>query len=90
MAWLREIGFWLNGLDPNPCRFPLTLQGVALSKLQGSVVTQVTRPNADGTTGFQVNAGLRIRGGYSRSGSNPKHAFRFFFRRHGWNFDNRE
>jgi hypothetical protein len=34
----------------------------------------------DGTTGFEVNAGLRIRGGYSRSGDNPKHAFRFFFR----------
>jgi hypothetical protein len=27
-----------------------------------------------------VNAGLRVRGGYSRSGSNPKHAFRLFFR----------
>ena len=25
-------------------------------------------------------AGLRIRGGFSRSGDNPKHAFRFFFR----------
>ncbi len=34
----------------------------------------------DGTKGFQVNAGVRIRGGYSRSTSNPKHAFRFFFR----------
>jgi len=30
--------------------------------------------------GFQVNAGLRIRGGYSRQGGNPKHAFRLFFR----------
>ena len=30
--------------------------------------------------GFQINAGLRIRGGYSRSGNNPKHAFRLFFR----------
>ena len=35
----------------------------------------------DGTKGFQINAGLRIRGGYSRSPANPKHAFRFFFRR---------
>ncbi|UCG48821.1 MAG: lamin tail domain-containing protein, partial [Phycisphaerales bacterium] len=34
----------------------------------------------DGLEGFQVDAGLRIRGGYSRSGSNPKHAFRLFFR----------
>lgn len=34
----------------------------------------------DGTKGFHINAGLRIRGGFSRSSSNPKHAFRFFFR----------
>lgn len=33
----------------------------------------------DGTEGFQINAGLRIRGGYSRDPSNPKHAFRLFF-----------
>jgi hypothetical protein len=33
-----------------------------------------------GTKGFQINAGVRIRGGFSRSTSNPKHAFRFFFR----------
>jgi hypothetical protein len=34
----------------------------------------------DGTQGFEVNAGLRIRGGYSRNDFNPKHAFRMFFR----------
>ncbi len=34
----------------------------------------------DGSTGFQVNCGIRLRGGYSRSSDNPKHAFRFFFR----------
>lgn len=34
----------------------------------------------DGTTGFQVNCGIRLRGGFSRSSDNPKHAFRFFFR----------
>ena len=34
----------------------------------------------DGTAGFEVNAGLRIRGGYSRNDFNPKHAFRLFFR----------
>ena len=37
----------------------------------------------DGTgpdDGFQVNAGVRVRGGFSRSNGNPKHAFRFFFR----------
>ncbi len=36
--------------------------------------------NPDGTGGFQVHAGLRIRGGWSRHGDNPKHAFRLFFR----------
>ncbi|HUT14357.1 MAG TPA: lamin tail domain-containing protein, partial [Thermoguttaceae bacterium] len=30
--------------------------------------------------GFQIDMGLRIRGGYSRQDGNPKHAFRFFFR----------
>lgn len=36
--------------------------------------------NPDGSDGFHIDAGLRIRGGYSRSGSNPKHAWRLFFR----------
>ncbi|MCX5684067.1 MAG: CotH kinase family protein, partial [Planctomycetota bacterium] len=35
--------------------------------------------NFDGSDGFQINAGLRIRGGYSRTGDNPKHAFRLLF-----------
>ena len=30
--------------------------------------------------GFQIGAGFRIRGGYSRNDRNPKHAFRLFFR----------
>ncbi len=30
--------------------------------------------------GFTIDAGIRIRGGFSRSGNNPKHAFRLFFR----------
>ncbi|HUS34057.1 MAG TPA: lamin tail domain-containing protein, partial [Verrucomicrobiae bacterium] len=34
----------------------------------------------DGIDGFHVNAGIRIRGGFSRDPSNPKHAFRLFFR----------
>ncbi|MBN1510125.1 MAG: lamin tail domain-containing protein [Sedimentisphaerales bacterium] len=34
----------------------------------------------DGTEGFQIDAGLRIRGGYGRQGDNPKHGFRLFFR----------
>ena len=34
----------------------------------------------DGADGFQIDCGIRIRGGFSRSTDNPKHAFRFFFR----------
>jgi len=44
------------------------------------VPTSVELLCADGTDGFQIDAGLRIRGGYSRSPNNPKHAFRLFFR----------
>jgi hypothetical protein len=36
--------------------------------------------NPDGTAGFAIDAGLRIRGGFSRASGNPKHAFRLFFR----------
>ncbi|MBL7186528.1 MAG: lamin tail domain-containing protein [Phycisphaerae bacterium] len=42
--------------------------------------TSVELLNPDGSEGFQIDAGLRIRGGFSRSTSNPKHAFRLFFR----------
>ena len=40
---------------------------------------ELIRP--DGVDGFQVNCGVRIRGGFSRGSNNPKHAFRLFFRR---------
>jgi len=36
--------------------------------------------NPDGSAGFEVNAGLRIRGGWSRHPEFSKHAFRLFFR----------
>lgn len=36
-------------------------------------------PNGN-ESGFQVDAGIRIRGGFSRTDSNPKHSFRLFFR----------
>ena len=42
--------------------------------------TSVEWINPDGSEGFQVNAGLRIRGGSSRSSNNPKHSFKLFFR----------
>jgi hypothetical protein len=34
----------------------------------------------DGTPGFSVDAGVRIRGGQSRGGNFPKHSFNLFFR----------
>jgi len=37
--------------------------------------------NPDGSDGFQINAGLRMRGGNSRNPWYPKHAFRLFFRK---------
>lgn len=36
--------------------------------------------NPDGSEGFHINAGLRIRGGWSRHSNFKKHAFRLFFR----------
>lgn len=33
----------------------------------------------DGAGGFQIDGGLRLKGGYSRRPSNPKHSFRLFF-----------
>ena len=34
----------------------------------------------DGKQGFQIDCGVRVRGGFSRNPMNPKHAFRLFFR----------
>lgn len=36
--------------------------------------------NPNGSPGFQINCGVRIRGGFSSSPNNPKHGFRMFFR----------
>ena len=36
--------------------------------------------HSDGSKGFHVNCGIRVRGGYSRSPDNPKHGLRIFFR----------
>jgi hypothetical protein len=43
--------------------------------------TSVELIHPDGSLGFSQDAGLRIRGAFSRSGNNPKHAFRLIFRR---------
>ena len=42
--------------------------------------TSVELIHGDGSKGFQIDAGLRIRGGFSRREDNAKHAFRLFFR----------
>jgi hypothetical protein len=42
--------------------------------------TSIELINPDGTEGFQINGGIRIRGASSTTSSNPKHSFRFFFR----------
>ena len=42
--------------------------------------TSVEMLHPDGTDGFQINGGIRIRGGVSRNTNNPKHSFRLFFR----------
>src|SRR5207302_9817594 len=63
--------FWgTNGIYANPSGDGTTWERPASLELI----------NPDGTPGFQINAGIRIRGGYSRSTGNPKHAFRIFFR----------
>lgn len=42
--------------------------------------TSIELINPDGTDGFQINGGIRIRGASSTSSGNPKHSFRLFFR----------
>jgi hypothetical protein len=42
--------------------------------------TSIELINPDGTDGFQINGGIRIRGASSAKTTNPKHSFRLFFR----------
>ena len=42
--------------------------------------TSIELIHPDGSEGFQINGGIRIRGASSTSASNPKHSFRLFFR----------
>lgn len=71
----------------------LVMDQVDLTDRQKGIYTHATndgieweRPGSlelispDGTEGFHINAGIRLRGGFSRSASNPKHSFRLFFR----------
>jgi len=61
-----------------------TSTGIYVNALQDGAAWErpvsVELINPDGTEGFQIDAGLRIRGGYGRQDDNAKHAFRLFFR----------
>ena len=61
-----------------------TATGIYMNALQDGIAWErpvsVELIHPDGAEGFQTDAGLRIRGGYGRQGSNAKHAFRLFFR----------
>ena len=65
-----------NLFDPATGIYVNALEDGALWERPASV--ELIQP--DGSEGFQVNAGIRIRGGFSRNDDNPKHAFRLFFR----------
>lgn len=41
---------------------------------------ELLNENGEGLGQVQLNCGIRVRGGFSRSRNNPKHAFRLFFR----------
>ncbi|MHC4112728.1 MAG: chitobiase/beta-hexosaminidase C-terminal domain-containing protein, partial [Planctomycetota bacterium] len=74
-AWERPASLeLLYPSNPQGLGFPDLAQ---VRDANGAVIWGLPLDMRDG---FQVNAGLRIRGGYSRSGNNPKHAFRLFFR----------
>ena len=50
------------------------------SEWERPLSVELLDPNGD-EEGFQINCGVRVRGGFSRSQSNPKHAMRLYFRR---------
>jgi hypothetical protein len=61
-----------TGIYANPSQ-----DGIAWERMTS---LELLDPAGDPAQQFQVNAGLRIRGGWSRTTSNPKHSFRFIFR----------
>lgn len=48
------------------------------SEWERPVSMELIKPKSE--DGFQINAGLRIRGGFSRTAENPKHSFKVYFR----------
>ncbi len=64
----RETGIYVNGE---------TARG-RNAQWERPTSVELLDPSGDG--GFQIDAGIRLRGGASRADDNPKHAFRLFFR----------
>gem|GEM_PF-939303 len=68
-------------MDPSNLLDPAT--GIYVNASEGGSEwersTSVEWLNADNSDGFQIDAGIRIRGGYSRRGDNPKHSFHLYF-----------
>src|SRR3954453_6553672 len=62
--------FGPTGLYSNPSNFGISSERPASLELI----------NPDGSKGFQIDFGLRLRGGYSRSTGNPKHGLRVLLR----------
>jgi hypothetical protein len=54
-----------------------TQDGIAWER---ATSVELLNPEGDPAKQFQINAGLRIRGGFSRAPANPKHSFRMIFR----------
>ena len=87
-----STGIYVNaGQEGRPWERPCSVELIYPPNPQGAGFPDLVRaPDADGAWrwdltsdmrgGFQIDAGLRIRGGFSRSGDSPKHAFRLFFR----------
>jgi hypothetical protein len=64
-------GIWVNA------------QGQGLAYERTGSLELLNPPDAAhpfGTSEFQIDMGMRIRGEFSRAGNNPKHGFRLFFR----------
>lgn len=62
----RDSGIWVNPYN----------RGSAWERPASIELIGDSGPNG----GFEINGGLRIRGGFSRSDMNPKHSLRLFFR----------
>lgn len=67
-----------NGIYTNPQNRGITWERPA--SLEMILPPGYVSPDGH-TEGFQAEFGVRVRGGFSRSTSNPKHAFRIFFRK---------